>query len=54
MVISLNQVTFLSAETQLPKRMLTISKGSANQGCLAFVGGSCETNAAKEGMEPEA
>lgn len=50
MVISLNQITFLSTETQLPKRMLAISKGSGNQGCLAFVGGSCENKCHQRGM----
>ena len=50
MVISLNQITFLPTETQLPKRMLAISKGSGNQGCLAFVGGSCENKCHQRGM----
>lgn len=50
MVISLNQVTFLSTGTQLPKRMLTISKESGNQGFLAFMGGSCENKCCQRGM----
>lgn len=50
MVVSLNQVTFLSTEAQLPKRMLDISKGNGNQGCLAFVGGSCEHKCHQRGM----
>lgn len=50
MVVSLNQVTFLSTEAQLPKRMLDISKGSGNQCCLAFVGGSCENKCHQRGM----
>lgn len=46
----LNQVTFLYTETHLCKRMRNTSKGSRKQGCLAFVGGSCENKCNQGGI----